>query len=59
MNALHEILAHYGMPKENIESAVEQIAETYGACRYLDGVKAGADAIKELNAVKELKEDKQ
>lgn len=53
MSALHEILAYYGMPKYNIEAAAEQIAETYGACRYLDGVKAGADA------VKELKEDKQ
>jgi hypothetical protein len=41
------------MPKENIESVVEQIAETYGANRYLDGVTAGAEA------VKELKEDKQ
>lgn len=53
MSALHKILAYYGMPEENIESAVEQIAETYGACRYLDGVAAGA------KAVNELKEDKQ
>jgi hypothetical protein len=48
MSVLHKILAYYGMPEENIESAVEQIAETYGAFRYLEGVKAGADAVKEL-----------
>lgn len=48
MSTLHKILAHYGMPEENIEAAAEQIAETYGACRYLDGVKAGADAVIEL-----------
>jgi hypothetical protein len=53
MSALHEILAHYGMPKENIESAVEQIAETYGACRYLEGVAAGAEAVKELGEQKQ------
>lgn len=53
MSVLYKILAYYGMPKQNIESAAEQIAKTYGASRYLDGVKAGADA------VKELKEDKQ
>lgn len=45
MNALREILGFYGMPKENIDSAIEQIAETYGACRYLEGVKAGAEAV--------------
>ena len=48
MSALHEILGYYGMPKDNIESAAEQIAETYGACRYLDGVKAGAESVNEL-----------
>lgn len=48
MSVLNKILDYYGMPKENIEAAVEQIAETYGACRYLDGVKAGADAVIEL-----------
>jgi hypothetical protein len=53
MNTLHEILGYYGMPKENIESAVEQIAETYGACRYLDGVNAGAEAVKELGEQKQ------
>ena len=53
MSALHEILAHYGMPKENIESAVEQIAETYGANRYLEGVTAGAEAVNELGGQKQ------
>lgn len=48
MSVLHKILSYYGMPKDNIESAIEQIAETYGAIRYLEGVKAGADAVKEL-----------
>ena len=48
MNALKEILGFYGMPEENIDSAIEQIAETYGACRYLDGVAAGAEAVKEI-----------
>ena len=53
MSALHEILGYYGMPEENIETAVEQIAETYGACRYLDGVAAGAEAVKELGEQKQ------
>lgn len=35
------------MPEENIEIAIEQIAETYGACRYLDGVSDGAEAVTE------------
>ena len=48
MNALKEILGFYGMPEENIDRAIEQIAETYGACRYLDGVAAGAEAVKEI-----------
>ena len=48
MSALHEILSYYGMPEQNISSAIEQIAETYGACRYLDGVKAGTEAVNEL-----------
>lgn len=45
MNVLKKILGFYGMPEENIESAIEQIAETYGACRYLEGVAAGAEAV--------------
>jgi hypothetical protein len=48
MTTLEEILGFYGMPKYNIEAAAEQIAETYGACRYLDGVKVGAEAVNEL-----------
>ena len=42
--SLHEILAYYGMPEENIESAITQIAQGYGACRYLEGVAMGAEA---------------
>jgi hypothetical protein len=53
MSVLYKILAYYGMPKENIESAVEQIAETYGACRYLDGVATGAEAVNELGGQKQ------
>lgn len=47
MDALHEILAHFGMPEENIESAITQIAQGYGAQRYLEGVKSGAEAVSE------------
>ena len=57
MSVLYKILAYYGMPEENIETAVEQIAETYGACRYLDGVKAGAEAVKELGEQKTMKDN--
>lgn len=53
MNTLEEILGFYGMPKYNIKAAAEQIAETYGACRYLDGVKAGAEAVKEQKEIAE------
>ena len=53
MSVLYKILAYYGMPEENIENAAEQIAETYGASRYLDGVKAGAEAVKELGEQKQ------
>lgn len=45
MSALKEILAHYGMPKENIDDAITQIAQGYGACRYLEGVNDGAEAV--------------
>ena len=41
-------LRYYGMPEENIEKCVTQIAEGYGACRYLDGVKDGAEAVNVL-----------
>jgi hypothetical protein len=47
MDALHLILAYYGMPEENIESAITQIAQGYGASRYLEGVKSGAEAVSE------------
>ena len=53
MSALKEILEYYGMPKDKIESAAEQIAETYGANRYLEGVTAGAGAVKELGGQKQ------
>lgn len=61
---LEKILAYYGMPQENISNAVEQIAETYGACRFLHGVQLGAEAVNELGeesrdadkAMKELDE---
>lgn len=38
-------LRHYGMPEANIEVCAVQIEQGYGACRYLDGVAAGADAV--------------
>jgi hypothetical protein len=53
MSVLYKILAYYGMPEENIEAAAEQIAETYGANRYLEGVTAGAEAVKELGEQKQ------
>lgn len=48
MDALHDILKHYGMPEENIESAITQIAQGYGAQRYLEGVDSGAKAVSEM-----------
>lgn len=48
MNALRGILGYYGMPEENIDLAIEQIAETYGASRYLEGVSDGAEAVNDL-----------
>ena len=45
--SLTEILRYYGMPEENIDMAINQIAQGYGACRYLDGVKAGAEAVRD------------
>jgi len=48
MKTLKEILAYYGMPEDTIGFAVQQIAETYGAQRYLDGVADGAQAVEEL-----------
>lgn len=43
--SLTDILRFYGMPEENIDLAINQIAQGYGACRYLDGVKDGAEAV--------------
>lgn len=47
--SLTEILRYYGMPEENIDMAINQIAHGYGACRYLEGVAAGAEAVKSNN----------
>ena len=41
-------LEHFGMPKENIDNCITQIAQGYGACRYLDGIQHGAEAVNEL-----------
>lgn len=41
-------LREFGMPEDNIENCATQIAQGYGVCRYLDGVKAGAEAVNEL-----------
>lgn len=41
-------LEHFGMPKENIDNCITQIAQGYGACRYLEGVQHGAEAVNEL-----------
>ena len=57
MSALHEILGYYGMPEENIESAVEQIAETYGACRYLDGGKGRRGGGKRIRRTKAMRDN--
>lgn len=40
-------LRYYGMPEENIEKCATQIMQGYGACRYLDGVSDGAEAVQE------------
>ena len=41
-------LEHFGMPKENIENCANQIAQGYGASRFLEGVEVGAEAVTEL-----------
>ena len=41
-------LEHFGMPKENIDNCITQIAQGYGACRYLEGIQHGAEAVNEL-----------
>ena len=45
MKALTEILRFYGMPEDNIDMAINQIAQGYGACRFLEGVEIGAKAV--------------
>ena len=45
---LADTLRYYGMPEENIETCINQIAQGYGASRYLDGVANGADAVAEM-----------
>lgn len=41
-------LEHFGMPKENIDNCITQIAQGYGACRYLEGIQHGAEAVNEI-----------
>lgn len=45
---IEQWLRYFGMPEENIEKCATQIAQGYGACRYLDGVNDGAKAVDEL-----------
>ena len=45
---LEHWLAFFGCPKENIEKCATQIAQGYGAIRYLEGVQHGAEAVNEL-----------
>lgn len=43
MEKIKKWLRYYGMPQENIDKCATQIAQGYGACRYLDGVNDGAE----------------
>lgn len=45
---LEHWLAFFGCPEENIEKCATQIAQGYGAIRYLEGVQNGAEAVNEL-----------
>ena len=45
---LEHWLAFFGCPEENIEKCATQIAQGYGAIRYLEGVQHGAEAVNEL-----------
>lgn len=45
---LEHWLAFFGCPEENIEKCATQIAQGYGAIRYLEGVQRGAEAVNEL-----------
>ncbi len=40
-------LRHFGMPEENIDNCITQITQGYGACRFLEGVSLGAEAVVE------------
>lgn len=52
-NSIEYWLRRYGMPKENIEYCVTEIAQGYGACRYLEGVSDGAEAVIEKETKQE------
>lgn len=41
-------LAFFGMPADNVERCATQIAQGYGAIRFLEGVQSGAAAVTEL-----------
>ena len=60
MKALTEILKFYGMPEDNIDMAINQIAQGYGASRVLEGVSLGAEAVSKSpnkeELIKEIKE---
>lgn len=45
---LEHWLAFFGCPEENIEKCTTQIAQDYGAIRYLEGIRHGAEAVNEL-----------
>lgn len=45
---LNDTLSYYGMPAERISNCIDYIMQSYGACRYLDGVADGAAAVTDL-----------
>lgn len=45
---LEHWLAFFGCPEENIEKCATKIAQGYGAIRYLEGIRHGAEAVNEL-----------
>ena len=45
---LEHWLAFFGCPEENIEKCATQIAQGYGAIRFLEGIQLGAEAVNEL-----------
>lgn len=45
---LIDTLSYYGMPAERISNCIDYIMQSYGACRYLDGVADGAAAVTDL-----------